>query len=754
MNLKHKRIESQWGVVTMYKKSMALMIPKAPPLPPRIKPSGAPVVFEAVDTPFLSKEVRDNLEFHVKRKKLQHQWGLPMMVQESLNAFIPPAPKLIASELHPKPEYQVIVELSDLAFISEAHRKTVHDNIKMKIMHKRFSLAKLVTKTFENLSPPAAIAHDLKEIKEKDGFTKANPTEKAKEEKKIIEGSSKLAVDIDAPQETEKSEKSDGELDSAAGEVKNSLEQHHFKEHYLPPIVEKSVQLCRPPPAPPLPPVLLQKTDRDIQPQCSSSGLKAHVGDVNKSTSTTDIETRVHCGKEIINFHKAPESPHFQKHCCCCSCRDYPYDRVSVFDKTGPAVQERSSSKEVNEPSIDLHPLLGSLKELGLLQHCVLTSRTNYPQAEMERERSTARAVRTEQSEEIQKIKKKIEVGRMPEWKGSQDDQLDEWRKKASGKSPRRCELRDAEKKHRDSDQRTGFSSVPGYKAEDPEEKQSRKSRPKEVTYSINPLVIPPKGLQRRSAEIYTRVHEMSAWSRRVPRHKTLSTPERASPSRASRHRTGMPKEKTSAKTESRTAKNQTVESLAASSIAEIKGYYYCDSEDRNPVTYESRVIGSYSLGRSREGKPRASKEGRSRQTPSRTREHERSSSKSRRQRIGHLDDVSVPGARHVNLTGDDCVPSRRKCYKKRKGSRSKERRPSSSSEEEGRPARRHRKRSKSRREERGKDGSHEPLSFSPQKLPSLRFISYSERKKRLRWTSSRGSGSGFDPFGCPAKKE
>ncbi|XP_058862235.1 uncharacterized protein LOC131703227 [Acipenser ruthenus] len=36
MNLKHKQIEKQRGVVTMYKKSMALMIPKAPPLPPRM----------------------------------------------------------------------------------------------------------------------------------------------------------------------------------------------------------------------------------------------------------------------------------------------------------------------------------------------------------------------------------------------------------------------------------------------------------------------------------------------------------------------------------------------------------------------------------------------------------------------------------------------------------------------------------------------------------------------------------------------
>ncbi|KAK1151606.1 hypothetical protein AOXY_G32471 [Acipenser oxyrinchus oxyrinchus] len=761
----------------MYKKSMALMIPKAPPLPPQIKPSGAPVVFEAVDTPFLSKEVRDNLEFHVKRKKLQHQWGLPMMVQESLNAFIPPAPKLIVSELNPKPQYQIVVELSDLDFISETHRKTVEDNIKIKLMHKRWGLAKFAMESIQKFSPPAAIAHDLKEIKEKDGLTNTNHTEKEKEEKKIIEGNSKLAMDIDIPQKTG-SEKSDAELDSAAGDVKNPLERHlllrqgHFKEHYLPPIVEKSLELCRPPPAPPLPPVLFQKTDPDNQPQCSSSGLKAHGRAVNKSTSTTDVETRVPCRKEMngklefhlikqllskllnhpypaSDFHKAPELPHFLKHgrCTCC---DYPYDRVTVSDEMGPADQEGSSSEEANEPSMitkDLHPSLDSLKEhleahllqkiimdCGLLPHCILKSHTNYAQAEMERERSTDRAIPTKLSDKMQKRRKEIVAGRMPERKGSQDDQLDEGREIASGKSPSRCELKAGEKKHPDSDRRVGFASMPICKttvchtspnknlqhknpveeseinplppAAVPEEKQRRRSRPKEVTCSSNPV---PEGLQTYSAEIYIRVHKIAGGSRRTSRHKT---PDRASPPRAGRQRTGVPKEKTSTETKSRTPKNQTEETLAASR-PEIQGYYYCDSEEKEPVTHESCAFAPDSLGRSREGKRRASKEGSARERPSRTHKHERSSSKTRRQRNGHSDDVIVQGAMHDNSIGDDRIPSRRKCYKKRKRSRSKEQRPTSSSEEEGRPVLRLRRKSKPRREERGNKGPHEPPCFS-----------------------------------------
>ncbi|RXM92372.1 Spermatogenesis-associated protein 31D1 [Acipenser ruthenus] len=165
----------------MYKKSMALMIPKAPPLPPRIKPSGAPVVFEAVDTPFLSKEVRDNLEFHVKRKKLQHQWGLPMMVQESLNAFIPPVPKLIVSELHPMPQYQIVVELSDLPFISKKHRKDVEFNIKRKIIHRRWGYPKFVITSLKSMCPPASIAKDLLHQKETESLLRnSSPSGKRK----------------------------------------------------------------------------------------------------------------------------------------------------------------------------------------------------------------------------------------------------------------------------------------------------------------------------------------------------------------------------------------------------------------------------------------------------------------------------------------------------------------------------------------------------------------------------------------------
>ncbi|MGH0186757.1 UNVERIFIED_CONTAM: hypothetical protein FKN15_029635 [Acipenser sinensis] len=161
MNLKHKRIENQWGVVTMYKKSMALMIPKAPPLPPRIKPSGAPVVFEAVDTPFLPKEIRDNLEFHIKQKKLQHLWGLPLHVQKSIDAFIPPAPKIILSQLHPKPIYDIVVELSDLPFISKQHKKAIKRNIRRKTIQKRWGLPKIVLESLRSIQPPAAPIQDL-----------------------------------------------------------------------------------------------------------------------------------------------------------------------------------------------------------------------------------------------------------------------------------------------------------------------------------------------------------------------------------------------------------------------------------------------------------------------------------------------------------------------------------------------------------------------------------------------------------------
>ncbi|MGH0183739.1 UNVERIFIED_CONTAM: hypothetical protein FKN15_013083 [Acipenser sinensis] len=161
LNLKHKRIDFLWAAPTLYTKSLQIMIPKAPPLPPLIKPSGAVVAFEAVDTPFLKKELRVDLEFHVKRKKLQHLWGLPLHVQESVDAFIPPAPKIILSQLHPKPIYDIVVELSDLPFISKQHKKAIKRNIRRKTIQKRWGLPKIVLESLRSIQPPAAPIQDL-----------------------------------------------------------------------------------------------------------------------------------------------------------------------------------------------------------------------------------------------------------------------------------------------------------------------------------------------------------------------------------------------------------------------------------------------------------------------------------------------------------------------------------------------------------------------------------------------------------------
>ncbi|KAK6467089.1 hypothetical protein HHUSO_G35462 [Huso huso] len=251
MNLKHKRIESQWGVGTMYRKSMALMIPKAPPLPPRIKPSGAPVVFEAVDTPFLSKEVRDNLEFHVKRKKLQHQWGLPMMVQESLNAFIPPAPKLIVSELNPKPQYQIVVELSDLSFITEKHRKDVEFNIKRKIIHRRWGYPKFVITSLKSMCPPASIAKDLLQQKEAESLTHSSPSEKGKalDKKPHLSVPAKGTAQNDSKlraQDVEFSFKNRDPDVIDRFEVHLSMKCLAIKLEMIPKIVQHSYEICSP----------------------------------------------------------------------------------------------------------------------------------------------------------------------------------------------------------------------------------------------------------------------------------------------------------------------------------------------------------------------------------------------------------------------------------------------------------------------------------------------------------------------------
>ncbi|XP_035593406.1 uncharacterized protein LOC118359177 [Oncorhynchus keta] len=159
MNLKQKHLANALRAPTIFSKSVELITPKETPQPKEV----SEVEFEFnCSKALISKEMRDKLEFHIKRKKIQHLWGL----QESLNALIPKAPKMDPSRVFPKPKYDVEVVTSDMPFLIDEQKEALECNVRKKKTQKNWGYPKLImdslkaevpeAKNLDKRHPPAA----------------------------------------------------------------------------------------------------------------------------------------------------------------------------------------------------------------------------------------------------------------------------------------------------------------------------------------------------------------------------------------------------------------------------------------------------------------------------------------------------------------------------------------------------------------------------------------------------------------------
>ncbi|XP_067841570.1 uncharacterized protein [Heptranchias perlo] len=166
MNLKHRQILYLWGLETLYEKSMEMMIPKGPPVPPPITASLAQMEPVGGPTIYFSDEVRKFLEWHVLQKKLQHNWGLPSHFQKSTEAFIPPAPKLILAQLNPQPDFEIVIAPTELVFINDEHKKALEMNTKKRTVNHRWGLPRLIQSSLnEFMAPTPPIKDFIKQYK-------------------------------------------------------------------------------------------------------------------------------------------------------------------------------------------------------------------------------------------------------------------------------------------------------------------------------------------------------------------------------------------------------------------------------------------------------------------------------------------------------------------------------------------------------------------------------------------------------------
>ncbi|XP_043365955.1 protein FAM205A [Dermochelys coriacea] len=128
LHLSPKHLVMQWGLLTLDPEPTAK-------LPYSVPARGAGVEFSEMQTDFLLDEVRENLGWHLQRKKLQQEWGFPDAVCQSLRAFLPPVPKL--SSLKAKPQVQVVPILGELLFLErDVKKQLAFHTIKMQVQQR------------------------------------------------------------------------------------------------------------------------------------------------------------------------------------------------------------------------------------------------------------------------------------------------------------------------------------------------------------------------------------------------------------------------------------------------------------------------------------------------------------------------------------------------------------------------------------------------------------------------------------------
>ncbi|CAI5787953.1 Hypothetical predicted protein [Podarcis lilfordi] len=155
LNVTHKDLSRQWGLPTLYGKSLSLQLQKASaqaPSPPSSS-KGAMLDFASVDTPFLSQGTREELEWHVREKKLQHFWELPGLVKRSLHSLSPDAPHLRA-----RGHVEVTVLLADkVPFLSNATLQELERNVRKRVLLQRWCLPRRVLESLRTFYPEVGV---------------------------------------------------------------------------------------------------------------------------------------------------------------------------------------------------------------------------------------------------------------------------------------------------------------------------------------------------------------------------------------------------------------------------------------------------------------------------------------------------------------------------------------------------------------------------------------------------------------------
>ncbi|KAL8204118.1 UNVERIFIED_CONTAM: hypothetical protein K2H54_068200 [Gekko kuhli] len=154
LNITHKGLMHRWGLPTLYQKSLSSLFQETPrlgaPPPPLVDRRGPGLAFTFMEALFLGPTTREELEWHVMRKQLQHAWGLPRLAQRSLRSLLPAAPRLPHQWSGP---VEVRVLLAEPVFLGEAAMQELERNVRKRIISQQWQLPKRVLQSLKLLHP-------------------------------------------------------------------------------------------------------------------------------------------------------------------------------------------------------------------------------------------------------------------------------------------------------------------------------------------------------------------------------------------------------------------------------------------------------------------------------------------------------------------------------------------------------------------------------------------------------------------------
>uniref|UniRef100_A0A803SLI0 SPATA31 domain-containing protein n=1 Tax=Anolis carolinensis TaxID=28377 RepID=A0A803SLI0_ANOCA len=145
-------LASLWGLVGTYIEGLAGMGPGLSTRLPRY--TQVDVEFLEIETPFLPKDRREALEFHVTWKRIHHTWSLPGLVQRSLQAFLAPSLLVPTSKDHPVGTVQEIgIQSNRPSFFSDSVQKDLEASLKKMAIRRQWGLPKRVQNSLRAVSP-------------------------------------------------------------------------------------------------------------------------------------------------------------------------------------------------------------------------------------------------------------------------------------------------------------------------------------------------------------------------------------------------------------------------------------------------------------------------------------------------------------------------------------------------------------------------------------------------------------------------